>query len=280
MTKVPQDLIDYLVTMISPPEPHPKAVFWDGLPDEMDLTMMGGNDLTGLILRPKSKSEPTEAQSKELLRILRPGAHLLVIAPDDQPTGHTAVCTVEDAGFEIRDAICWANEAGDGDRLHYVAKAARSEREAGCHDLPAKTGAEATDREEGTAGLDNPRAGAGRTASEVHNFHPTVKPILLMERLLSDVPKDEGPVVDPFLGSGTTAIACVKTGHDFVGIEREDDFIAIATTRTNHWKDKTHKGDKWEDVQIVSDYTPPPPNKKPKATKKAKVQSNIEDLFG
>lgn len=171
MTTIPQDLIDYLVTMISPPEPHPKAVFWDGL--EGNLMREDGhggeiyykdNVLTGLILRPKSKNEPTEAQSKELLRILRPGAHLLMIAPDDQPTGHTAVCTVEDAGFEVRDAICWANEAGDGDRLHYVAKAARSEREAGCHDLPAKTGAEATDREEDTAGLNNPRAGAGRTA--------------------------------------------------------------------------------------------------------------------
>lgn len=171
MTKVPQDLIDYLVTMISPPEPHPKAVFWDGLPDEMDMTMMDGNNLTGLILRPKSKDEPTDAQSKELLRILRPGAMLLLIAPDDQPTGHTAVCTVEDVGFEVRDAICWANEAGDGDRLHYVAKAARSEREAGCYDLPAKTGAEATDREPDTAGLDNPRAGAGRTAGSKKEMH-------------------------------------------------------------------------------------------------------------
>lgn len=286
MTAVPQDLIDYLVTMISPPEPHPKAVFWDGLDGNLvQVDEVGGethykdNVLTGLILRPKSKAEPTEAQSKELLRILRPGAHLLIIAPDDQPTGHTAVCTVEDIGFEVRDAICWANEAGDGDRLHYVAKAARSEREAGCYDLPSKTGAEATDREEDTAGLNNPRAGAGRTSNEVHNFHPTVKPIDLMVRLLSDVPKDEGPVIDPFMGSGTTAIACVKTGHDFVGIEREDDFIAIATTRAVYHKNQTYKGDKWDEVYVVSDWTPPTPDKKPKS-KKAKAPSAIEDLFG
>lgn len=98
-----------------------------------------------------------------------------------------------------------------------------------------------------------------------------------MVRLLADVPKDEGPVMDPFMGSGTTAIACVKTGHDFVGIEREDDFIAIATTRTLYHKDQTYKGDKWDEVHVVSDWTPP--DKKPKP-KKPKAPSNIEDLFG
>ena len=276
MTALPQDLSDYLMTMISPP--GEAATFWDGLPD---LSAYGDATLCGLILRPKDKSEPSEAQSKDLLRILKPGAHLLIIAPDDQPTGHTAACEVEDAGFEIRDAICWANDAGDGDRMHYVAKAARAEREAGCQDLPAKTGAEATDREEDTAGLNNPRAGAGRTANEVHNFHPCVKPIAVMERLLADVPKDQGPVLDPFLGSGTTAIACIRTGHDFVGIEREAEYIAICDARAHHWKDKTYRGDRWLDCDIESDYAPPEilpttlselVNSKPK--------SAIEDLFG
>jgi len=279
MTVIPQDLIDYLVTMISPPEPHPRAVFWDGVPDEVDLAQMKDNTITGVLLRSKSKGEPNEAQSKEFLRILRPGAHLMMIAPDDQPTGHTAVCTVEDVGFEVRDAICWANEAGDGDRLHYVAKASRSEREAGCQDLPAKTGAEVPDCEEDTPGLNNPRTGAERTTNEIRNWHPTVKPILLVEHLLRDILKDQGPVIDPFLGSGTTAIACIKTGHDFIGIEREDDFIAIATARTLHHKDQTHKGDKWGDVHVKSDWAPPE-GKKPKKSKKEKKLSVIEDLFG
>ena len=281
---VPQDLIDYLINMISPPFPHPRAVFWDGLEDNLlrrerfeGPSAHDANSLTGIVLRPKIKGQPTPDQSQELLRILRPGAMLLVIAPEDQPTGHTGAVNIEDAGFEIRDSICWANLAGDGEYLHYVPKTARSEREAGCYDLPAKTGAEAVDREEGTAGMDNPRAGAGRTANEVHNFHPTLKPVNLMERLLQDVPLGQGPVIDPFLGSGTTAIACIKTGHDFIGIEREDDFIAIATTRARHWKDKELRGDRWEDVEIVSDYVPPAKGTKPESTK---PKSAIEDLFG
>lgn len=169
MNAVPQDLIDYLVTMISPPDMQ--ALFWGALEDK-DLSSYQDKTIPGLILR----GQPTEAQSSELLRILMPGAHLLLIAPDDEPTGHTGTCRIEDAGFEIRDSICWANEAGDDRKMHYVPKAARSEREAGCHNLPAKSGAEAVDREEDTAGLNNPRAGAGRTASEVHNFHPCLHP--------------------------------------------------------------------------------------------------------
>ena len=272
-TKIPQDLIDYLTAMISPP--GETASFWTS----MDLgyytllDQLKDQVLCGLIVH----GSPTPEQSKELLRILKPGAHLLIIAPDEQPTGHTATCNAEDAGFEIRDAICWINQAGDGERLHYVPKTARSEREAGCYDLPAKTGAEATDREEGTAGLDNPRAGAGRTANEVHNFHPTCKPMNLMIKLLGDVPDDQGPVIDPFLGSGTTGIACIHTGHDFIGIEREDEFIAISTTRINHWKGVVLRGDGFDECDIQSDYTPPAVKPEPKSKK---PKSDIEDLFG
>lgn len=54
--------------------------------------------------------------------------------------------------------------SGGASRFYYVAKASRFEREEGCDQLPARTGAEAVEREEGSAGVNNPRAGAGRTA--------------------------------------------------------------------------------------------------------------------
>lgn len=257
MATVPQDLIDYLVAMISPPEPHPKAVFWDGLADNLEREDgMGGiayykdNVLTGIVLRPASKSEPTEAQSRELIRILRPGAHLLVVAPDDQPTGHTAVCIAEDVGFQVRDAMCWANADGDGGSFHYVPKAVRSQREAGCQGLPTKKGFETLNRKEGSAGVHNPAAGTNRTAGTVANHHPCVKPIKLMVRLLNDIPHDNGPVVDPFCGSGSTAIACIKTGHSFVGIDKEMEYSVISAARVSHWKDVMLKGDKWSECEI------------------------------
>ncbi len=74
------------------------------------------------------------------------------------------------------------NDSGGASRFFYVAKPGRKERDQGCDHLPAKTGGEATDREDGSAGAENPRAGAGRNGG-ARNFHPTVKPVELMRYL-------------------------------------------------------------------------------------------------
>jgi hypothetical protein len=241
----PQDLISYLTTLISPPDQTAThlgdvdTIAWDV------VALMEDASVCGLIVR----GTPSEEQAAELMRILMPGAHLLLIAPEEQPTGHTGACRIEDVGFEIRDAILWAREAGG---LHYVPKASRAEREAGCGFLEGKTGAEATDREEDSAGLDSPRAGAGRSAASVKNFHPTVKPIGVMERLLLDLPTDEGPIIDPFNGSGTTGLACLRTGHDYIGIEREEEYGVIATSRAMHWDTELRAG-----ATIESDFEVP-----------------------
>ena len=115
-------------------------------------------------------------------------------------------------------------------------KASRSEREAGCERLPGRTGAEATDRTAGSAGLDNPRAGAGRTADRVKNHHPTVKPIGVMRWLvkLTGGHPGESVILDPFMGSGTTGCAAVLEGFDFIGIEREPEYMQICEARIRH----------------------------------------------
>jgi site-specific DNA-methyltransferase (adenine-specific) len=101
------------------------------------------------------------------------------------------------------------------------------------------TGAEAVDRKEGTAGLSSPRAGAGRTASHIKNFHPTVKPVALMKKLVASVDKGE-TIVDPFMGSGPTGIACLGS-HDFIGIEIDAGYFEIAEARIRHW-DRANNG--------------------------------------
>jgi site-specific DNA-methyltransferase (adenine-specific) len=125
---------------------------------------------------------------------------------------------------------------GDKAPFFFCAKASRSEREAGCTHLPSKSGAEAVDRKEESAGLKNPRAGAGRTASKVHNHHPTVKPISLMRYLCKLVTPSGGTILDPFMGSGTTGIAALLEGFDFVGIEQESEYLTIAQARLEHWQ--------------------------------------------
>ncbi len=123
-----------------------------------------------------------------------------------------------------------AEDLGNGHLFYYCPKPSRAERDAGLGHLPPRTAGEATDRKDGTAGLNNPRAGAGRTGG-ARNFHPTVKSIALMRWLVRLITPPGGLVIDPFAGSCTTGIAALAEGCEFVGIEREADYIPIAEGR-------------------------------------------------
>jgi hypothetical protein len=65
------------------------------------------------------------------------------------------------------------------------------------------------------------------------NLHPTVKPTDLMRHLVRLVTPPGGTVLDPFLGSGTTALAAELEGFPWLGIEREAEYVAIAEARLN-----------------------------------------------
>lgn len=74
--------------------------------------------------------------------------------------------------------------------------------------------------------FDYPRARALQDGKE----HPTQKPIALMKWCIDMLPKAE-TVLDCFLGSGTTGVAAVQMGRDFIGIEREPKYFDIACRR-------------------------------------------------
>lgn len=122
---------------------------------------------------------------------------------------------------------------GGASRFFYVAKASRSERDAGCEALPARSAGEATDRGDDTDGLSSPRAGAGRTGG-ARNIHPTVKPVELMRWLVRLVTPPGGCVFDPFAGSGSTGVAAIQEGFVFGGCEREPEYTKIAVCRLTH----------------------------------------------
>lgn len=71
----------------------------------------------------------------------------------------------------------------------------------------------------------------GAPSSVQQNFHPTVKPLTLMSYLITLGSRPGDVVLDPFLGSGTTAIAAKQLGRQFIGIEREKEYIEIAEAR-------------------------------------------------
>ncbi len=64
--------------------------------------------------------------------------------------------------------------------------------------------------------------------------HPTQKPVRLIERLLAVFSDEEDIVLDPFVGSGTTAIACKKMKRKFIGIEKDDEYYRLALERLKH----------------------------------------------
>lgn len=111
--------------------------------------------------------------------------------------------------------------------IYQCAKPSRSERDQGLEDFEPIKGHEAVNRKEGSAGLENPRAGSGRTASEVKNYHPTVKPVKLMNWLVGLVTPLNGVVLDTFGGSGTTGLAANLAGYKWILIEKNPNYCSI-----------------------------------------------------
>lgn len=61
--------------------------------------------------------------------------------------------------------------------------------------------------------------------------HPSVKSLPLMERLTELLTDSKETVIDPFMGSGSTGIACINTNRNFIGIELDPNYFATAQTR-------------------------------------------------
>ena len=61
--------------------------------------------------------------------------------------------------------------------------------------------------------------------------HPTQKPLALMLRLVEQFTDPGDVVLDPFCGSGTTGVACLRLGRRFVGVERDERYAALARER-------------------------------------------------
>jgi site-specific DNA-methyltransferase (adenine-specific) len=98
--------------------------------------------------------------------------------------------------------------------------------------------ASAKDRDEGVAGvaggMSGRRDGSMGSITMRKNTHPTVKPTDLMRYLCRLVTPPGGIVLDPFMGSGSTGKAAILEGFQFIGIEREAEYLAIAEARISH----------------------------------------------
>jgi DNA modification methylase len=85
------------------------------------------------------------------------------------------------------------------------------------------------------------QAKASKSERGTANSHPTVKPVALMEYLIKMVTPTNGIVLDPFMGSGTTGVACVLNDFEFVGIDLDKDYCEIARARIEGVKETQTK---------------------------------------
>jgi site-specific DNA-methyltransferase (adenine-specific) len=137
----------------------------------------------------------------------------------------------EDA--EMREDMTYG-DTGTYSRFFLVPKSARQDREPVIGHQHRWVVRRYDDGVEDWRCADCGAVGDGRPFSSTRvNIHPTVKPVDLMRHLIRLVTPTGGTVLDPFLGSGTTALAAEMEGFPWIGIEREAEYVAIAEARLN-----------------------------------------------
>jgi site-specific DNA-methyltransferase (adenine-specific) len=120
---------------------------------------------------------------------------------------------------------------GGASRFFYVAKASKRDRNEGLDELP-KIRASALGYD---IGLGEAGEGMFKDRNPLkQNFHPTVKPTALMQYLIRLVTPDNGVVLDPFAGSGSTGKAAILEGKRFIGIELTAEYLPIIEGRLKH----------------------------------------------
>ena len=143
------------------------------------------------------------------------------------PQGRWPANVLHDGSAEVVAGFPGEDDASAA-RFFYSPKASRAEREAGLDALGDYRGT--TDDGRQTA-ADNAYQ---RGATQRRNVHPTVKPAALIGYLQRLVTPPGGLTVDPYLGSGTAAIAAEREGFRFAGCERETPYAVIAWHRWKH----------------------------------------------
>lgn len=119
-------------------------------------------------------------------------------------------------------------DKGGASRFFYCPKASKKDRDEGMNEFPDFKKYEYGNPEKHSF------SHMVNNDSIVKNSHPTVKPTDLMLYLIKLVTPKDGIVLDPFMGSGSTGKAAIRGGYNFIGIEREEEYIKISEARINY----------------------------------------------
>ena len=212
-----------------------------------------------------------EEVAAEIYRVLKPGGFFLCFSQGR--LYHRMAIAIENKGFEIRDMYIWKRigQAKAFSQNHFIRKMKISEDKkneliktlANRKTPQLKAESEpivmAQKPKEGTfvenwvkwkvglidvsQSLDNKFPSTimavDKPKGEERNFnHMTIKPVKLMEHLIKIFTVENQVVLDPFMGSGTTAIACCEAKREFIGIEINKEYLDIAKNRIETYNNK------------------------------------------
>jgi len=189
-----------------------------------------------------SKAVGTTTQGRFPANVIHDGSQTVLNFFPDTKSGadckrkkpHETNAMAGTVGILDREEISYGDK-GSAARFFYCAKASKKDRDEGLEALETpKENLQGLDtrgrtliREDGTKSL----VERWKPKGERKNNHPTVKPTDLMRYLCRLVTPPGGVVLDPFMGSGSTGKAAQKEGFEFIGIEREPEYVEIARQR-------------------------------------------------
>ncbi len=162
---------------------------------------------------------------------------------EDEPYAERTYAENGGTNFAMKPGARRLDE-GSAARFFYVAKASQQDRNEGCDQIDPKQ----YSHDGRKTPIDNAYQRNASNASNASNAHPTVKPTALMRYLVKLVTPPGGMILDPFAGSGSTGKASVLEGFRFVGIEKDEEYCAIARARIAWAEEESKRGEAQQEL--------------------------------
>jgi site-specific DNA-methyltransferase (adenine-specific) len=207
--------------------------------------------------------------SSDLLRVLKSGSFCLVFS--QARSSHHVAMAFENSGFEIRDQLIWDYGSGQGkaqgiqnfikknkslsqeEKQFYITKLegfktpqltptfesiwlCQKPKQGTFFDNYLSHGVGLVDFRNGSKKVKFQHKKPSQAERLEASGHPTLKPVSLIEELIDIFCPENGVVLDCFMGSGTTGVACVKKNRNFIGIEKQKEYCDSSLNRILKYK--------------------------------------------
>lgn len=154
---------------------------------------------------------------QEFRRVLKPGGSFYFFT---DWRGYAFYFPIMNAELPVRNMIVWDKKSGPGSFYAFAHELIIF----GTYSSRCKKGV-------GTNVWRMSAFSSGAAKTDGVKVHPTQKPIEIITKMIEDSSEPGAVVLDTFMGSGTTAVACLRTGRNFIGFEQDEKYHALAMGR-------------------------------------------------